>query len=336
MKPLLPLVTIIMPILNEANSIERSLRSVLAQDYPQELTEILIIDGGSTDKTRELVHCLIQNHPAAKLLPNPKKIQSAGLNIGIRAAQGEIIVRVDGHTIIAPDYVSTCVDYLLNSEADNVGGLMRPVGTTYVGKAVALATTTPFGIGDSKFHYLEHEQFVDTVYLGAFRRELFDRVGLFDETLTRNQDYELNIRIRKMGGKVLLSPKIVSTYTPRSSLVALWQQYFYYGYWKVRTLYKHPDSLRWRQAVPPLFVLAFLSNLLLSFIWTPARWLFALLAGSYLLANSVASTIAAGRHDWRYLPILPVVFACIHFAWGIGFWWGQINLWKKIYCSNRR
>jgi glycosyltransferase involved in cell wall biosynthesis len=336
MKPLLPTVTVIMPVFNEADLIEKSLGAVLTQDYPRELIEILVIDGGSTDKTCEIIRCLIQNHPSAKLLSNPKKIQSAGLNIGIREAQGDIIVRVDGHTIIAPDYVRMCVHHLMHAGADNVGGLMRPAGATYVGKAIALATTTPFGIGDSKFHYLEHEEFVDTVYLGAFWRGLFDQVGLFDETLTRNQDYELNIRIRKAGGKILLSPKIISSYTPRSSLTALWRQYFQYGYWKVRTLHKHPDSLRWRQAVPPLFVLAFLNSLLLSLTWKPCRWLFALLAGSYLLANSVASTIAAKRSGWRYLPIMPMVFACIHFAWGIGFWWGLIKLWKKIYFSNRR
>jgi GT2 family glycosyltransferase len=204
---------------------------------------------------------------------------------------------------------------------------MQPVGQTYFGQAVALATTSPFGIGDSRFHYDSREQYVDTVYMGAFRREIFDQVGLFDEELIRNQDYELNVRIRQAGAKILLSPKIISSYTPRSSLAALWRQYFQYGRWKVRTLQKHPASLRWRQAVPPLFVAALVASLGAAFLLPLLFWLFIGLAGSYLLANLVASTISAGRGGWRYFPILPIVFAAIHFAWGLGFWYGLLLAW---------
>jgi GT2 family glycosyltransferase len=311
---------------NESNYIRPCLEALLRQDYPKEELEILVIDGHSTDNSRAVVSHYTQRYPHLFLLDNPARTTSAGLNIGVLHARGRYIIRVDAHTVIMPDYVSRCVELLEATKAANVGGLMRPVGTTYLGRSVALATTTPFGIGDSKFHYLEAEQFVDTVYMGAFRREIFEQVGLFDEELIRNQDYELNIRIRKAGGKILLSPKIISYYTPRPSLMPLWRQYFQYGCWKVWTLQKHPDSLRWRQIVAPLFVITLFGSLLLNFAWKPARWLFAVIAGSYLLANSVASTIAAGRSGWRYLPILPVVFACIHFAWGLGFWYGLIRL----------
>lgn len=315
-----------MPVLNEAAFIRRSLAAALAQDYPPDRLEILVVDGGSTDDTPQIVREIIAQtgHPQVRLLHNPRRIQAAALNIGIQAARGDIIVRVDGHTVIAPDYVRTCVAYLAEGRADNAGGLMRPVGITYVGQAVALATSSPFGIGGSKFHYSEKEQYVDTVYLGAYWRHTFDRIGLYDETFRINEDYELNYRLRQAGGRILLSPNIISHYTPRSSLTALWRQYFQYGRWKVRTLQKHPASLRWRQTVPPLFVAGLVGSLLAGLAWPPAWWLFGGVAGAYLLANLVASTISARRGGWRYLPVLPLVFAIIHIGWGLGFWWGII------------
>lgn len=319
-----PMVTVIMPVLNEAAFIRRSLGAVLAQDYPQDRLEILVVDGGSGDGTGPIVQDLLKAWPRSCLLNNPRRIQSAALNIGIRAATGEIIIRVDGHTLIEPDYVKTCVRLLAGGEFENVGGLMRPVGTTYYGKAIALATTSPFGIGGSKFHYSEREQHVDTVYMGAFRRTIFDRVGLFDEQLKINEDYEFNYRLRQAGGKILLSPALKSTYVPRQSLRALWRQYFQYGRWKVRMLQKHPESLRWRQTAPPVFVGAMAAGSIAGLFWRPARWLLACLSGSYLLATGVASTIAARRGGWRFLPILPIIFAAIHWAWGLGFWYGLL------------
>jgi glycosyltransferase involved in cell wall biosynthesis len=318
----LPYATIIIPVLDEEGFIEQTLRAVLNQDYPLERLEILVIDGGSTDKTRQIVQKLLRDHPNAQLLHNPQRIQASALNIGILAAQGDIIIRVDGHTLIAPDYVSRCVEYLLQGKADNVGGLMRPLGTTYIGQTIALATTSPFGIGNAKFHYSEREQFVDTVYLGAFWRKTFAEIGLYDEAVNINEDYELNYRLRKAGGKILLSPHIKSTYIPRNSLTSLWKQYFNYGRQKVRTLQKHPASLRWRQAVAPLFVGILIGTFLAGLLWSFARWLFLLAFGCYLLANLVASTIAASRGGWQYFPVLPVIFAIIHIAWGVGFWVG--------------
>jgi len=319
------LVSVIIPMRNEGDHIRPCLEAVLAQDYPTAYMEILVVDGRSTDNSRRIVAGYAQQYPHLNVLDNPRQNTPAALNVGIRAARGKYVIRVDAHTIIAPDYVRQCVDLLEKTEVANVGGRMQPVGQTYVGQVIALSTTSPFGIGDSKFHYDSRAQFVDTVYMGAFRKEIFDQVGLFDETLIRNQDYELNIRIRKSGGKILLSPKIISHYTPRSSLLALWRQYFQYGRWKVRTVRKHPQSLRWRQTVAPLFVAAVLGSLLLAFFWTPGQWLFALVIGSYLLANLVASTIAARQGGWAYLPVLPLVFAVIHFAWGLGFWYGVLT-----------
>jgi glycosyltransferase involved in cell wall biosynthesis len=319
-----PPVTIVMPVLNEADFIQQSLAAVLAQDYPADRLEILVIDGGSTDNTRQIAQELLARHPYGRLLDNPKQIQAAGLNVGILAARSDIIVRVDGHTLIEPDYVSTCVRYLQAGIADYVGGRMRPVGTTFVGQAIALATSSPFGIGGSKFHYSDQEQYVDTVYLGAYWRKTFNQIGLYDETFRINEDYELNYRLRQAGGKILLTPAIKSSYFPRSSLSALWRQYFKYGLWKVQTLQKHPASLRWRQAVPPLFVGLLIGSFGAGFFLALFFWLFIAIAGSYLLANLVASTISANRGGWQFSPILPVVFATIHVAWGLGFWYGLL------------
>lgn len=314
-----------MPVLNEAEFIAQSLGTVLAQDYPADRLEILVVDGGSTDTTRAIVQQLMADHPHLRLLDNPGRIQAAALNIGIRAAAGEIVVRVDGHTLVASDYVRRCVELLVEGRADNVGGMMRGQGKTVVGQAVAVATQSPFGIGGSKFHYTSQEQFVDTVYLGAYRRQTLLDLGLYDETLPINEDYELNYRLRQAGGKILLSPHIRSVYVPRASLAALWRQYFRYGRWKVRTLQKHPASLQWRQTVAPLFVAVLILSGLVSLLWPPALAVLVITGAVYLLANLLASTIAAGRAGWRYLPILPIIFASIHLAWGLGFWTGLLR-----------
>lgn len=317
-----PFVSIIIPMRNEGDHIRPCIEAVLAQDYPAAQTELFIIDGCSTDNSRDVVAEYARQHPNLHLLDNPQQNTPAALNVGIKAAKGKYIVRVDAHTVIAPDYVRQCANLLEASGAANVGGRMQPVGQNYVGQAVALSTTSPFGIGNSKFHYDTREQYVDTVYMGAFRRDIFEKAGLFDEELIRNQDYELNIRIRQVGGEILLSPKIISHYIPRGTLATLWRQYFQYGRWKVRTLQKHPNSIQWRQAVAPLFVATILVNFVLQLFLKPFRWLFALVFGSYLLANLLASTIAACKGGWKYIPVLPIVFATIHFAWGVGFWQG--------------
>ena len=166
---------------------------------------------------------------------------------------------------------------------------------------------------------------MDTVYLGAYWRKTFAQIGLYDEWVNINEDYELNYRLRAAGGRILLSPLVKSVYVPRSSLPALLRQYFKYGMVKVRTLQKHPASLQWRQVVAPLLVLALAVNLLLGLCWRPARWLLGLAAGAYGLANIAASLLTAKRGGWRFLPVLPLVFAVIHLAWGTGFWVGWLK-----------
>jgi len=197
----LPLITIILPVRNEAAHIERCLNAILAQDYPNPI-EILIADGISADDTREKINALVASIPVSRplspilILDNPAKIVPTGINIALHQAKGEIIVRVDGHTLIAPDYVRRCVESIQRSGADNVGGRMNAIGASAFGKAVALATSTPFGIGGGRFHFSEKEEWVDTVYIGAWPRQVFEKIGLFDEELVRDQDDEFNYRLR--------------------------------------------------------------------------------------------------------------------------------------------
>jgi succinoglycan biosynthesis protein ExoA len=326
-----PLITIILPIRNEARYIERCLDAVLAQTYPRECLEILVVDGMSDDGTREIVRGMIArqgNLQSAicnlQLLDNPHRIVPTALNRGIRAARGEIIVRVDGHTVIALDYVERCVKDLELTGADNVGGPMRAVSETYVGQAIALATSSPFGVGGARFHYAEKAGWVDTVYMGAYPRQVFDRIGLFDEELVRNQDDEFNFRLTRAGGKIWLDPQIKSVYYSRGTLRGLWKQYFEYGFWKVRVMQKHGRPASLRHLVPALFVLALCAALVGTLVTQQWIW-FLLVALPYVLASVTASLVTAARRDWRTLPLLPLVFFVLHCAYGVGFLFGLVR-----------
>ena len=320
-----PKVSVVVPMRNEEQYIERCLAALAAQDYPSELLEILVIDGLSADRSREVVKDWAIRYPHIQLLENEKQQTPAGLNVGIRSATGDIIARVDAHCEVAPDYISQCVRYLEKTGADNVGGLMRPVSDTYWGQTIALSTSTPFGVGDSRFHYSQEEQFVDTVYMGTFRREVFDRIGLFDESLVRNQDYELNYRLRAAGGRIFCTPAIKSRYYTRPSMSALWRQYFQYGFWKSRVIRLHPASTRWRHLAAPIFVLAVVGLLVLSRIHPLFLLSLAFLLTAYLTSSLVFSVSLAARHGWQYLLGLPMTFAVIHVSWGLGFWWSWIR-----------
>ena len=317
--------SVILPIRNERSSIYACLLAVLAQNYPSERMEVIVADGMSTDGTREIIRSLQEKHVNLRYIDNPGRIVPTGLNEAIKMSKGQVVVRVDGHTIIEPDYVRWCVAELSRSGADNAGGRMFASGGNCFGRVVALATSCPFGVGGGRFHYSEQEEWVDTVYMGAWRREVFAKVGLFDEELVRNQDDEFNYRLREHQGRILLSPRIRSTYTVRGDPCTLWRQYFQYGFWKVRVLQKHPRQMRPRQFVPPLVVATLIGSALL----TPLSWrgelAFALATGLYIAANLTASVLIARRLGWRHLPLLPVVFAILHISYGLGFLVGLVN-----------
>jgi len=302
---------------------------VLVQDYPAERYEVIVADGRSTDGTREIVVDLQRDHPNLRLADNPGLIVPTGLNAALRQACGEIIVRVDGHTEVAPDYVRQCVAALLRSGADNVGGRMHAVGEGAFGEAVALATSMPFGVGNARFHYSDREEWVDTVYMGAWPRDVFTRIGLFDEELVRDQDDEFNYRLLQQGGRIWLSPSIRSRYTTRSTARGLWRQYFQYGYWKVRVMQKHPQQMRLRQFVPAVFALACALGLVLAPFSPWGRALLALALGSYMAGNVVASMATARRHGWRHVGRLLLIFPILHVAYGVGFVVGLAKFRKR-------
>lgn len=326
-----PMVSIIMPIRNEAGFIRRSLGAVLAQDYPQECVEVLVVDGMSDDGTREMVRETFERSNVEAfqrsnlhMLDNPERIVPTALNRALEQAKGDIIIRVDGHCEIAPDYVRRCVEVLEETGADCVGGPMETVGRTVMAESIALAQSSPFGVGGVAFRTGSDEgRYVDTLAFGAYRREVFERIGNFDEELVRNQDDEFNFRLTQAGGKIWLDPSIRSVYYSRASLRGLWKQYFEYGLYKVRVIQKRGAVPSWRHLIPGGFVLGLVFSLLLALL-TGRKRLALSVAGPYAAANLAASAWAA-REKPRLLPWLPPAFATLHLAYGLGFLWG---LWR--------
>ena len=326
----LPLVSIVLPVRNEGAFIERSLASVLSQDYPRARFEVLVADGMSEDGTRDHVRRLQADHPNLQLIDNPGKIVPTGLNAAIARARGEVIVRVDGHCEIAPDYVRRCVAHLATGDVQAVGGPLVTIGDTPLAEAIAVAMSTPFGVGNSAFRTTsDRTQLTDTVAFPAYTRAILDRAGPFDEELVRNQDDEYNYRLRRMGAKILLAMDVTARYYSRTSLRRLWRQYLQYGYWKVRVMQKHTRQMRPRQFAPPVFVGALLGMMLLTPISTTARSLAIAVAGSYVGVNLVCSCLVARRRGWRLLPKLPIVFATLHVSYGIGFLLGLVKFWNR-------
>lgn len=326
-----PLVTLILPIRNESAYIEHALTAILRQDYPSDCMEILIVDGMSTDDTRGLIHNFSEGHPSLqiRILDNPRRIVPTGMNIALREAKGEVVIRVDGHCLIAPDYVSRCIDHLKKDSVDGVGGPMESIGTTKIAKAIAVGMSSPFGVGNSAFRTTSgRNMIVDTIPFPAYTREVIKRAGFYDEELVRNQDDEYNYRIRALGGKILLADDVRSTYFSRSSLKGLWRQYFQYGYWKIRVLQKHPRQMSLRQFIPPALVLALFVSALLVFSSTyrPFSIIVPLL---YLTANIAASIWTSSKQKFQYLGWLPFIFLILHLSYGLGFLVGLFRFWNR-------
>lgn len=323
-----PLTTIIMPIRNEAAFIRRSLAAVLAQDYPADRLEIIVADGMSDDGTRGIIHELQQEHPNLRLVDNPARIVPTGLNAAIRQARGDIIVRIDGHALVPPDYVSTCVHWLHETGADCVGGAVESVGQGYIGQAIALAMSSPFGVGGSGFRVAAPDArptLTDTVPFGAYRRQVFQRIGGFDEKMVRHQDYQFCYRLRQSGGKIYLLPHLRAAYYVRATLSSLRRQYWQYGIWKGRFLRAHPHSLRLRHLAPPLFVAALIFTLLLAILSTQFVPLLAIILGAYSLFILAALIYAVRRGHARHALLLPIILPILHLSWGLGVWLGLIQ-----------
>jgi succinoglycan biosynthesis protein ExoA len=324
-KDLAPAVSIIVPCRNEKEYIESSLRSILAQQPVPGGVEIIVADGMSDDGTRDILRQLTEEDSRLKIVDNPQRIIPVGLNSAIKAARGDIIIRMDAHTSYATDYIQQCVSVLKEKGADNVGGPWIARGKGLIGRAIGVAFQSLFGVGSARGRNPTYEGHVDTVYLGCWRREVFDRIGLFDEQMVRSEDDELSLRLTRAGGKIWQSPKIKSCYAPRGSLGALFKQCVADGYWKVRVIQKHKIPASIRHLIPGCFVFS-LIFLALASPWSLfALWAWTALAGLYLLFNLGVSALTAARVDWRLLPLLPVVFGCYHFGYGYGFLRGLMD-----------
>ena len=325
-----PFISLIMPIRNEEGFIGRSLEAVMAQDYPPEKMEIIVVDGLSGDGTRGIVEGFRSRYPNITLLSNPRGIVPAAMNIAMARAKGEIVIRVDGHCRIATDYVTRCVDHITQEGVDGVGGPVRTVGETPAARAIAAAMSSPFGVGGSAFRTTtDKTMLADTVPFPAYTRAIVERAGPYDEELVRNQDDEYNYRLRKLGGKILLAADVRSEYYSRSSFRSLWRQYFQYGFWKVRVMQKHPRQMRPRQFVPAVFVGALCCGALAAPFGQAGAWFLVAVAGSYVLANLLATAVTA-RGAFRELgPFLPLAFAELHLGFGFGFLAGLIRFWSR-------
>jgi succinoglycan biosynthesis protein ExoA len=321
-----PFITIIMPIRNEADFIERAIRSVSENDYPAGRIEILVVDGMSDDGTREIVAQLSKADSRVMMLDNPKRIAPAAMNIGLKAARGDLFIRVDGHVEIPADFIAKSIRCLQeHPEAWVAGGYIKTVADSYTGQAIASAMRSPIGVGNSRFRLGDYEGWVDTLAFGTHHRWIVDKIGYFDEELVRNQDDEFNLRIILAGGKIWMSKSIQSTYFSRGSLCKLWKQYFQYGFWRIRTLQKHKRPASFRQLVPLLFVLSLLLPGLAGLLWKPFWILLAIVSALYVLGLVIGSLDAGRKSGWRYAPLAPVVFAILHFAYGSGSLWGVVR-----------
>ncbi len=321
--PLLPFVSVIIPMRNEEAWIARCLGSVLAQDYPADRMEVLVTDGMSTDSSPQMLADLARRDPRVRVLANPGLIVPTGLNLAIAAARGDVIARIDAHTMIEPDYLRRGIELLARTGASNVGGPMICRGGSPVGDAIAAAMGSRFGIG-ATFHFATGEVECDTVYMGMWPRRVFEEVGLFDEEFVRNQDDELSYRIRKAGGRIVVSPAMRSIYQNRESWKALASQFRQYGVWKVRVLQKHPLQMSIRHFVPPLFQAGVVVLVMAGIVvWRPALWIGLAAVASY--AGLIGVVAASGARGAGARARLWLALVLIHQSWAAGFLIGLVR-----------
>jgi len=353
-------VSVIIPVRNEYLYIEKCLSQLVKQTYPKERFEVLVIDGMSTDGTREVIgrfktqgletevkgerlETKSYEMPTIRLVNNPRGQRASALNIGIREAKGDIVMRIDGRTVVPSDYMEKCVRTLLETEADNVGGVLKPLAGSTTQEATGIALTCPFGVGNSWYRIGSKSGFVDTLYLFCSWKNLLERVGLFDEeSSVISEDSDINQRIREAGGKVYLNKDIVAYYYPRNNFKDLWKLYFRYGGAKAGNLIKRRKLTAWRQVVPPAFLFILVILPILGIFNKLSFYLWLLITGSYIIADAVVSLYLSFKYRsvdlkssalnkehrtsniersklslfWR----LFMVFPTMHFSWALGFW----------------
>jgi glycosyltransferase involved in cell wall biosynthesis len=325
-----PKVSVVIPCYNEERTIGMLLDSLTHQTYPLDQMEVVIAEGMSEDKTREEIEKFSAKNSGlqVRIVENHKRSIPAGLNTAIRNARGEYIVRLDAHSVPHPEYVSRSVTNLEHQLGDNVGGVWQitPGRNTWIADSIAAAASHPLGVGDAKYRYADEPGEADTVPFGAFRRSLFDKLGGFDESLHTNEDYEFNTRIRLMGGKLWLDPSIKVKYFARPTLGQLAKQYWRYGYWKAQMLRRYPESLRWRQALPPLFVLGLLTLVIASIWIPPAGVVLATAVVSYSMALILSGLDVVFQKGKIYLLLgVPLAITVMHLSWGSAFLWSVLE-----------
>jgi len=331
---IMPKVSIIVPCYNEQSTIRLLLIALREQTFSRAEMEVIIADGMSTDGTRDEIAKFQADFPdlSIRVVDNTLRTIPSGLNRAIEASRGEIIIRSDAHSKPYPDYIENSVKALDEGRGDNVGGVweIQPGADTWIAKSIAVAAAHPLGVGDAMYRHATRAAEVDTVPFGAFKRELIERIGKFDETLLTNEDYEFNTRIRKANGRIWLDPSIRSVYFARSTLMELARQYWRYGYWKWRMLRRYPDTLRWRQALPPSFVLSLLGLIALSIFFPFMRYV---LASELILYYSIlflAGIRSAMQRNVPFLVIgLPLAIPVMHISWGSGLLWSILNSGSK-------
>jgi glycosyltransferase involved in cell wall biosynthesis len=334
---LLPLVTVLVPCRNEARFIESCLTSIISNGYPESLLQVLVMDGQSDDGTVGIVQRYETLHPCVTLIENPRRITPSALNLGVRAARGDFVVWMSAHNRYDPGYIRNCVEWALRTGADNVGGVIvtEPRDNTLFGRAVTLALAHRFGNGGSKFRMpADKPVWADTVFGGCYRRDVFNRVGLFNEDLVRGQDFEFNVRLHRAGLRTLLVPNVRSTYFARSKPLDFVKHNWANGVWAILPFrYSDVVPVSFRHLVPMLFVGFLIGTALLGIWFHPLAFASLFVFGCYALTTlAVSASIAIEQRDARLLAVMPIVFWSLHLTYGLGSLWAGIRsidaLWR--------
>lgn len=317
-----PFVSVLIPVRNEAAFIAELIMAVLEQDYPADRMEVIVADGQSTDGTREILASMQAEHPRLIVVENPGRIVSTGLNLAVARSRGDVVVRIDGHAHIQSDFLRENVALLAeHPEAWVVGGPIQHAAVTRFGKAVAVAMSHPVGVGDARHRYPEYEGYVESAQFPAIRRWAFDRIGMFDERLVRNQDDEFNYRVHRAGGRIYVSPRVRYSYFVREHIGQLFKQYFQYGFWRIPVLEKHRRPTTLRQLAPTLFYAACML-LALAGLWWREPLLALILPVPYAAALLLAGAAAARGNDLRVSSCVPITIATMHAGYALGLAYG--------------
>ncbi|MEG1254885.1 glycosyltransferase family 2 protein [Clostridium sp.] len=320
-------VSIVIPCRNEENFIGKCIDSFMIQSYPRELITVVIADGMSTDNTRSIIKDYKEKYSNIISVDNLDFIAPKGMNRGIEATSSDIVIIFGAHSFADKDFVLENVKALENEEVACSGGSITTINDSDKGTAIGLAMSCPFGVGNALFRFADKETFVDTVAFGAYRRKVLEEIGLFDEELTRNQDDELNLRVTNANKKILLTPKVKSTYYGRASFGKLWKQYFQYGFWKVRVIQKHKKPAAIRHLIPLLFVLYLIVCGALSIFSKPIRIIFLCVLALYILMDICFAIKLSLKKRLKYIPHIVITFPLLHISYGLGFILGIWNFY---------